>query len=447
MVYIRSFVRRILVSPLVIRVSALFLVLVVLLVGFSGGAGSAGAVSGGAEHAAAASCTDAEYTVAASHLKSCGAVLHGPSSLRVTPCKQIRGYFCSAPFRFSVSVGGCTDEADCTPSESFYVAETTSGKLISPAGGASMSPGNYWGPSATVSAPQELYVPDSMPARFVFVVWVSGLGGAAHDSEWVGVARIPVISQRSPLGSFDLSGKIVAVACGADSSSCTVPKTPVSGVTVRATGDGSGSATTDDQGAYSMTLPAGTYTVTPSQEGHVFTPPSTTVNLESGDATANFTTCAETENKTTMQRGTAAIAAAKTLRFRGTSPSRNSNVFFKVTPCGDSATVKGSWAYVPECEVPGFSDWLLRAHHGKDVFKGGKEIEFGPEKLTNGKFHLLVDGNVVLTFALPKSSEIATVTISGESMLQTGLPNDITPNQATKMDCRPVSETFTVQGK
>ena len=63
---------------------------------------------------------------------------------------------------------------------------------------------------------------------------------------------------------FKLSGTVVSVPCGLEATSCPSQPSPVSGVDVKATGASDGSAITDDEGNYSITLPKGTYTVTPS---------------------------------------------------------------------------------------------------------------------------------------------------------------------------------------
>jgi hypothetical protein len=60
--------------------------------------------------------------------------------------------------------------------------------------------------------------------------------------------------------------------------------------TVAYTGTASGSVTADGSGNYSIpNLANGTYTLTPSSPGRVFSPPSQIVTINNGNATANFT--------------------------------------------------------------------------------------------------------------------------------------------------------------
>jgi uncharacterized repeat protein (TIGR03803 family) len=61
------------------------------------------------------------------------------------------------------------------------------------------------------------------------------------------------------------------------------------GVTITLSGAGSGSTTTNSSGNYSLSVPAGTYTITPSLAHYTFTPPSQTFLSLNGNQTANFT--------------------------------------------------------------------------------------------------------------------------------------------------------------
>jgi len=63
-----------------------------------------------------------------------------------------------------------------------------------------------------------------------------------------------------------------------------------SGVTITITGDASTSTTTDGSGNYLISLPNGSYTVTPSKADHQFSPSSTNVTIAGSDQTGkNFT--------------------------------------------------------------------------------------------------------------------------------------------------------------
>ena len=91
-------------------------------------------------------------------------------------------------------------------------------------------------------------------------------------------------------GGYVLSGKVVASACSGAAATCKRP-TPVEGVTVTATGSGRETTTTGKDGTYSLTLPRGTYTVTPRLADQDFTPPARTVELTRDVPNVNFSTC------------------------------------------------------------------------------------------------------------------------------------------------------------
>jgi hypothetical protein len=106
--------------------------------------------------------------------------------------------------------------------------------------------------------------------------WSNSIGEIGTDyGEWKG---------------FVLTGKVEAGPCGADETECSVPPAPVPGVTITATGAYHASATTDSQGDYSMTLNAGTWTITPTMDDLTFTPRSRSVDLESGTSDVDFET-------------------------------------------------------------------------------------------------------------------------------------------------------------
>jgi len=106
--------------------------------------------------------------------------------------------------------------------------------------------------------------------------WSNSIGEIGTDyGEWKG---------------FVLTGKVEADPCGAHETECSVPPTPVSGVTITATGAYHASATTDSQGDYSMTLNAGTWTITPTMDDLTFTPRSRSVDLKSDTSDVDFET-------------------------------------------------------------------------------------------------------------------------------------------------------------
>ena len=106
----------------------------------------------------------------------------------------------------------------------------------------------------------------------------------------VGTART------SLLGIFVL----MVVFSGSFSNAATIsgtisPTGGGAGATIALTGAASASATVNSSGSYSfLGLAAGTYTVTPSQSGYSFNPPSLSVPFTvRQSATANFTAVAQ----------------------------------------------------------------------------------------------------------------------------------------------------------
>ena len=62
---------------------------------------------------------------------------------------------------------------------------------------------------------------------------------------------------------------------------------PTPGVTITLTGDASDSVVTDANGEFSFDLPDGSYVLTPSKDGHQFTPASANVEVSGADDTGN----------------------------------------------------------------------------------------------------------------------------------------------------------------
>lgn len=120
-------------------------------------------------------------------------------------------------------------------------------------------------------------------------------GSYALTPSLAGFIFSPVSSVVTTTSGVDASGfnfTATADASSASSLSGTVSGTVVRNVTISLSGTNTGSVLTDENGKFSFTgLAAGTYTVTPSLAGHVFSPVSNTVTTTSGtNATvSNFT--------------------------------------------------------------------------------------------------------------------------------------------------------------
>ncbi|MGD1078804.1 MAG: N,N-dimethylformamidase beta subunit family domain-containing protein [Candidatus Sulfotelmatobacter sp.] len=148
------------------------------------------------------------------------------------------------------------------------------------------------------------------------------------DTYWMQMqsAAIPTrgavvsINDTSPTTDrYNLSvAEVLPALAGTLSISGTItPSTSASGATVTLSGAASGTATASSSGTYSFQdLLSGSYTVTPSKAGVVFTPPSQSVTLSSANGTANFT--AATLQSIAVSPATATVQAGSTKQFTAT---------------------------------------------------------------------------------------------------------------------------------
>lgn len=116
--------------------------------------------------------------------------------------------------------------------------------------------------------------------------------------------------------TYTLSGTVTRAIC-TTGAGCLVP---VGNVTVRLTGAATATATTDAAGAFSFTgLADGTYTVTPSLDGYLFTPVAPSVVLGAANKTQDFTAASAVANFSVS--GTVSYAGSKTGRVYLTASS------------------------------------------------------------------------------------------------------------------------------
>jgi formylglycine-generating enzyme required for sulfatase activity len=110
-----------------------------------------------------------------------------------------------------------------------------------------------------------------------------------------GASKVVVLTPKLPKGVVwdDLSHVVVDNGLGLAAAATTYLITgTVSGdiatsVTVTLTGDAAMTTTTGVDGGYSFEVPAGSYTVTPSQDGYVFTPSNREVTITDADSDGN----------------------------------------------------------------------------------------------------------------------------------------------------------------
>lgn len=90
--------------------------------------------------------------------------------------------------------------------------------------------------------------------------------------------------------TFTLGGQVTS-GCGGQTS-CSSTGVPFGGMEVDVDGaSGSATTTTDDQGKWSVDLPSGQYTVTPTDAIYNFTPPDLDVDLKADLGGQDFTAC------------------------------------------------------------------------------------------------------------------------------------------------------------
>jgi hypothetical protein len=247
-----------------------------------------------------------------------------------------------------------------------------------------------------------------------------------------------------------IDGAVQAVA-GCATGTCTAK--PLKGVTVRASGSsGSGSATTGPDGSYSIAVPEGVYTVTPSYPEHTFTPPSKRVTVGSSNATANFKTCSaiSTTVNATMQRSGVARAASS-VPLKGGSTKNFVRVVY--TPCitGTSGTVTVAWQVRPQCQASGGSS-LSHDPYTKEYWPTYWQLPksgSGPYALDNRKHVNLNDasGALVMSITVAQGLRSATVEIyDTHGTFVRPLPNKIN-GAGGDMTCRPQADTLTLKPK
>lgn len=143
---------------------------------------------------------------------------------------------------------------------------------------------------------------------------------------------------------FKLSGKILAVACGQNATSCSSRPSPVAGVTVTASGASSGTATTNSKGEYTLTLPEGKYRITPRDGDRAFAPDSLTTDLKGDTGGFDFKTCAAPEIKNDKRQ----TASAGGVYYIGEGGSGFCKHSFSLKLAGDTVYL-AAWTFPYKC--------------------------------------------------------------------------------------------------
>lgn len=104
-----------------------------------------------------------------------------------------------------------------------------------------------------------------------------------------------------PNPSFTLKGEII-LQCDSGGSSCLANGEPFEGLKVNVAGDnGTASDTTNDDGIWSVKLPSGSYTITPTDPNMTFTPLNAEVHLDSDTTAKKFSACASAQTADSPQ--------------------------------------------------------------------------------------------------------------------------------------------------
>jgi hypothetical protein len=96
-------------------------------------------------------------------------------------------------------------------------------------------------------------------------------------------------------GEFELSGMII-FGCSGTGTSCSAAAAPLYDATVDVEGPSSASTTTDTDGTWKVSVPAGHYVITPTAPGVTFTPASLDVDVTASADDQNFSGCGATSS-------------------------------------------------------------------------------------------------------------------------------------------------------
>ena len=268
-----------------------------------------------------------------------------------------------------------------------------------------------------------------------------------HELINIGALSVTFFKGPEPKKPESAIDGIVQSVSGCETGSCSLK--PQAGVSVDAAGSsGSGSATTGSDGSYSIAVPEGVYTVTPSYPEHTFTPPSKRVSVGSSNATANFKTCSaiSTTVNATMQRSGVARAASS-VPFKGGSTKNFVRVVY--TPCGTSGTVKVAWQVRPQCQASAGNSLNIDPYTKKPwpTYWQFPKSGDGPYALDSSNHVNLNDssGALVMSITVLKGLGSATVEIyDTHGTLVRQLPNEIN-GAGGEMNCRPQADKLTLK--
>jgi hypothetical protein len=236
-------------------------------------------------------------------------------------------------------------------------------------------------------------------------------------------------------GLLTINGE-VDLGCGGSGGSCSASSDALAGVEVTISGDDDATATTDQEGKWSVDVPEGTYTVTPTSDGFTYAPGDRTVKVTKNITVPKFSACvATTTLSASVKNGFGASApharpaTAKVLTLIGQSVPCAAQVLVQYTPSTREAnvvwvanawycdkTTRHYWNYHlggpvyysnefghspnDHVDVQANGEVLIHAHHGADevvlvdIKPGGKSAtatvsgtDFAKELVNRGSAH------------------------------------------------------------
>jgi hypothetical protein len=284
---------------------------------------------------------------------------------------------------------------------------------------------------------------------------------AAGDTYWVQMQNSPTYTAGTSVPINDTAPttdrwnlavvEIVPAPTGTLSISGTItPSTSASGATVTLSGAASGTATASSSGTYSfLDLLSGSYTVTPSKAGVVFTPSSQSVTLSGTNGSANFTAAAL--QSIAVSPATATVQAGSTKQFTATgtySDGSTQNITTQVTWSSSNTNVATINSSGLASAIAGGSASIVAS------FGGGETAISGSAALTVQATPLVI-GTTTLPSGLEGQAYLATLVASGGtapytwSMANnTSLPPGLSLSSGGKISGAPTvagTGTFTVQ--
>jgi hypothetical protein len=155
--------------------------------------------------------------------------------------------------------------------------------------------------------------------------------------------------------TYELTGEII-LQCDSGGASCPANGEPFEGLTVNVTGDnGSASDTTNDDGMWSVKLPEGTYTITPTDPDITFQPLNADIDLDANTMAGKFSACASGQTSDSPQlMARRPMSAQPSVGYSLRAINCTTSEFSAVFNPKDPGYVSVKWlSSVQQCETAG----------------------------------------------------------------------------------------------